>query len=84
MNEETSFENIQPTKWWLDSQTVQGILVAGLPTIITILTAFGVKIGDGEAQSIVQGIVGLIGLVGAVVAIAGRFKATEKLTAGKE
>jgi len=71
------------TKWWLDSQTVQGALLTYLPPIVMILGVFGVKIGDAETQAIIQGVVGLVGAIGACLAIYGRFKADSKITIEK-
>lgn len=67
-------------KFWLDSTTVRASLITILPAALMLLKAFHVEIGEGEANSIVDGLAALVGLVGAVVAIYGRLKATHTLT----
>lgn len=74
---------VAPPKWWLDSQTVQGVLLASVPTVITLLHLFGVPIGDSEAQAIVNGLTGVVGIAGAIMAILGRMKASQPLTTKK-
>lgn len=71
-------------KWWLDSQTVRGSLLAVLPTITLVLKLAGVDVADGELNTIVETIVSVLGMVGVLMAIAGRFKAKQPLTFQKE
>lgn len=66
-------------KWWLNSATIRGILVAVLPTIAILLKAFGVDFGSDEQTAIINGVVGVIGMAGAIYAVIGRFKATKTL-----
>lgn len=71
-------------KWWLDSQTVRGSLIAVLPTIALLLKVAGIEVGDGELNTIVEAVVSLVGLIGVLMAIAGRFKAKEPISFQKE
>lgn len=71
------------SKWWLDSQTVQGVLLTFVPTIIGILHAFGFAVGSGEIEIIVNGIAGIMGAIGATIAIVGRFNANSKISLEK-
>ena len=66
-------------KWWLDSATIRGVLVATLPTLALLLKAFGVEFGSEEQTAIVNGLVGLVGMAGAIYAVIGRFRATKTL-----
>lgn len=61
-------------KWWLDSTTVRGALVAGVPVIIMLLKAFGVSAGEEELGKVVDALTALVGAAGVVYAIIGRFK----------
>jgi hypothetical protein len=69
------------TKFWLDSTTVRGALVTVFPAVILILKAFHVEIGEGEQNTLVDGLVALAGLIGTAYAIIGRFKANSRITA---
>lgn len=68
-------------KWWLDSITVRGALLAALAVLKQVLdTACLLKFGclviqDAEMNTIVDGIVGLVSTIGLVMVIAGRWKA---------
>lgn len=68
------------TKWWMDSMTIRGALLTTLPTLVAILKLFGVEIGEGEVNVIVEGLAGIAGLIGGVMAIVGRFRAKHALT----
>ncbi|MFA6429761.1 MAG: hypothetical protein WCV84_04670 [Patescibacteria group bacterium] len=67
-------------KYWLDSSTVRASLLQMLPVMVLVLKMFGIEIGDGETQSIVEGITAIVSLVGVVYAIVGRAKADKPLT----
>lgn len=71
-------------KWWLNSQTVRGALLAILPTIALILKVAGVEVGDDELNTIVEAVVSVVGLFGVLMAIAGRFKAKGSISFQKE
>lgn len=70
-------------KWWLDSQTVQGTLMAMVPTIASILKIFGVEVFEGELHALVSAIVSILGVYGAIMAIEGRLKAKQAITLAK-
>lgn len=61
-------------KWWLDSTTIRGTLVACVPVIIMLLKVFGIDVGEGELGKVVDAVVALVGAAGVVYAIIGRFK----------
>ena len=71
---------MQDTKYWLNSTTVQGALVTVIPAVVLIVKMFGVQIGNGEQQNLIDGVTAIAGLIGTVVAIIGRFRATKQLT----
>lgn len=62
-------------KWWLDSLTVRGGLLAALPTLKMLFALFGLEIQDGEMQAIVDGLAGLAGLAGTAIILIGRWRA---------
>ena len=68
-------------KWWLNSTTVRGALLAGLAVLKQLLDAacllkFGcLVIQDAEMNTIVDSIVGLVSTIGLVMVITGRWKA---------
>lgn len=66
-------------KWWLNSTTVRGILVAVLPTIALVLKAFGIEFQSEQMNSITDGIVAVVGMIGTIYAIVGRVKADKPL-----
>lgn len=71
---------MQDTKYWLDSTTIRGALVTVIPALVLIVKVFGVQIGSGEQQSLIDGVTAIVGLIGTIVAIIGRFRATKQLT----
>jgi uncharacterized membrane protein len=71
---------MQDTKYWLDSTTIRGALVTVIPAVVLIVKMFGVQIGNGEQQNLIDGVTAIAGLIGTVVAIIGRFRATKQLT----
>lgn len=70
---------MQETKWYLDSMAVRGGLLTIVPTFVTILKAFGIEIGEGEANVIIEGLAAIAGLLGAAMAIYGRVRARHTL-----
>jgi len=70
------------TKWWLDSNTVRGALLAGVPVLKQVLSlACLMKLGcplieDAEIATVVDAIVALVGAMGVVLAISTRWKST--------
>ena len=71
---------MQDTKYWLDSTTIRGALVTVIPAVVLIVKMFGVQIGNGEQQNLIDGVTAIAGLISTVVAIIGRFRATKQLT----
>ena len=51
-----------------------------IPAVVLIVKMFGVQIGNGEQQNLIDGVTAIAGLIGTVVAIIGRFRATKQLT----
>ncbi len=68
------------TKWWLDSQTIQGGLMTLVPTIIVILSFLGVSAHQTEVVTIVNAIAGIFGAIGVVNVIIGRNRAKTAIT----
>lgn len=67
------------TKFWLQSNTVRGILIAALPTIYAIAKAMGLDLPDGALEQVVDGVAALLSVIGLVVAFVGRHKAEKPL-----
>ena len=66
-------------KWYLNSTTIRGALVATLPTLLLILRALGVSVESEEANTIIDALAGLAGAVSVVLVIVGRQKAQARL-----
>lgn len=66
-------------KYWLDSKSVRGALVTVFPVLVLVLKSFGLEVGDGEQQAIIDGVSAVVGLAGTVFAIYGRVKANGSL-----
>lgn len=67
------------TKFWLDSNTVRGILVAAIPTVYQLAKLAGLEIPDGTLESIVDGCAAVLQLAGLVLAFWGRHTADKPL-----
>lgn len=79
-------DELTPTtdnKWWLNSQTVRGVLLTLAPTVITVLSLFGVHVKNDEFNILIDAVVAFMGVWGVLMAIEGRFKATGTLTVQK-
>lgn len=63
--------------------TVRGALLTTLPTLVAVLKLFGLEIGEGEINAIVEGLAGIAGIAGAFMAIIGRFRVKSDLTVNK-
>ena len=77
------------TKFWLESQTVQGNLLQVVPIVYIIASNLGLALPEGTLESVVQGISAVMLLVGTVMVFLGRFnlgrsKEMTKLVINKE
>lgn len=70
-------------KWWLDSTTIRGALLAIIPTMVFFGKAVGVEIVPEELEQIIDAIIGVIGAISVVMVIIGRFNAKSDLTLTK-
>lgn len=70
------------SKWWLNSNTVRGALMAGVVVLkqaldLVCLMKLGCNlIQDAEINAIVDAIVGVVGVVGVVMVIINRWRST--------
>lgn len=70
------------TKWWLNSNTVRGALMAGVVVLkqaldLACLLKFGCPlVTDAEINAVVDAVVGLVGAAGVVLVIVNRWKST--------
>lgn len=62
------------TKYWLDSVTVRGNLLAVLPAIYAVCKIFGLEIPEGLLDQIIDGIAAVLTLVSIVMIFIGSFK----------
>jgi hypothetical protein len=68
-------------KWWLDSMTVRGGLLAAAAVLkqlldVACLLSLGcLAIQDAELNAVVDAVVGLFSAVGIVMVVAGRWRA---------
>ena len=79
---------MESTKWWLRSGSIQGALIAILPTIAIILKIFGVDFLPDEQDTLKKCIpaviVALAGIYGVIKAIVGRVQAKFGIRLGRQ